>query len=78
MKLETFQYTQHVITAAMENFHVESIARGVYKDIWMPNHGDIFDIRIEEQNIHDRYIVAIVIDTDVVGHCAELDKIGDK
>ena len=54
----------------MENFRVESVARGyhVYKTIWMPNQGDIFNTRIKERNIHDRYAVAIVVDTNIVGH----------
>ena len=34
----------------------------------MPNHGDIFDVKIEEQNSHGKRTVAIVVGTDVVDH----------
>ena len=53
-----------MIAAAMENSCVESVQRSyyVYKDIFRCPIS-----RIEEYSIHDRY-VAIVVDTDVVGH----------
>ena len=53
MKLETFSIsiTKHVVTTKMETFHVESVVRGYhpYKDIWMPNRGDTFDVKSKEQ-----------------------------
>ena len=59
-----------MVTAAIEPFLVRSVVRGyhAYKDIWMPNHGHIFHVKIEEHSSHDRYTVAITVDTDIAGH----------
>ena len=62
----------------METFLVERVVRGyhAYKDIWTPNHGDTFNTKIEQQNSHDRYAVAIVVDMNAVGNVSpEFSKI---
>ena len=60
MKLETFGISaiKQVVMEAIKTFHVESAFRGyhAYKNIWMPNSGDTFDVKIKKQNSHDRYM----------------------
>ncbi len=49
---------------------VKSVVRGyhVYMAEWDPSIGDHFDLEIEENNRHDRFAVAIIVDESIVGH----------
>ncbi len=55
---------------ADSSLRVESVIRGyhVYKDDWNPEIGDIFDVEIEETNIHDRFSCAVIVNSQTVGH----------
>ena len=54
----------------MAVLRVESVVRGYhrYKDVWLPQIGDSFDLTIEEDNRHDRYAVATMVNEEIVGH----------
>ena len=54
----------------MATVEVETVIRGyhVYKDIWTSTLGEILSCRREEDNYHDRFAVAVVKGSDVVGH----------
>ena len=49
---------------------VETVIRGhhVYKEIWTPTLGEILSCRRETDNFHDRFAVAVMKGTDLVGH----------
>ena len=53
----------------MAVLRVESVVRGYhrYKDVWLPQIGDSFDLTIEEDNRHDRYAVATIVNKEIVG-----------
>ena len=46
----------------MAVLRVESVVRGYhrYKDAWLPQIGDSFDLTMEEDNRHDWYAVATI------------------
>ena len=39
-----------------------------YMDNWTPAIGDIFEVEIDEVNLHNRYAVAVKVDGAIVGH----------
>ena len=49
---------------------IESVVRRyhAYMDDWSPSVGDEFELEIEELNKHDRYVVAVKVNDDIVGH----------
>ena len=55
---------------ASGTLRVKSIVRGhhVYKDNWIPEVGDKFEVKIEEMNCHDRYASAVIVNGETVGH----------
>ena len=57
-------------TVAMETFQVEKCVRGhhIYKDVWSPSLGEVLQCTRELDNTKDRYAVAVVRRSTVVGH----------
>ena len=55
---------------AATRVEVETVIRGhhVYKEIWTPTLGEILSCRRETDNFHDRFAVAVMKGTDLVGH----------
>lgn len=53
-----------------EEFILDSIVRGhhVFKSIWTPHVGEVLPARVEEGNEEDRYAVAVLKGSVVVGH----------
>ena len=49
-----------VIRMANSSLCVVSNVRGyhIYKDDWNPDIGNLFDVEVEETNIHDRFVCA--------------------
>ena len=58
------------MAAERSSVRVESVVRGyhVYKAEWTPEIGDAFQVKTEEENRHDRFAVAVVVNSNVVGH----------
>ena len=57
-------------TVAMETLQVESCVLGhhIYKDVWSPSLGEVLQCTRELKNTKDRYVVAVVRRSTVVGH----------
>ena len=57
-------------TAAHGSMEVESVVRGhhVYKSVWTPVSGEELAVTPEVKNSHDRYVVAVLKNGEVVGH----------
>ena len=55
---------------AHSSFVKESVVRGhhVYKVVWTPVIGELLPLRAEDNNEHDAHAVAVIKDSDVVGH----------
>ena len=51
-------------------FEFQSHATGhhVYKDIWAPTLGEKLSTTAEPENHHDKYVVKVLKDNEVVGH----------
>ena len=51
-------------------FEFQSHATGhhVYKDIWVPTLGEKLSTTAELENHHDKYVVKVLKDNEVVGH----------
>ena len=52
------------------SFRIESSVRGhhVYKDLWSPVFGDELLVQVEEHNTFDKFAVAVMKNSDVVGN----------
>ena len=52
------------------SFQLESAIGGhhIYNTVWTPCLGETLSLRIEDENQHDSFAVAIVKNDDVVGH----------
>ena len=60
------------------SFRLESVIRGhhVYKTVWTPFLGETLPLGVEGGNSHDSYAVAILKDSEIVGHApGELSRI---
>ena len=54
----------------LHDLTIDSVIRGyhVYKDIWVPVLGDVLFCEQELENEEDRFAVAVVTDSNIVGH----------
>lgn len=54
----------------MNSHTIESAVRGhhIYKEFWTPQVGQTLTTVKEEQNLHDRYAIAVIYDDRTVGH----------
>ena len=55
---------------AQADLSFDSVIRGhhVYKRVWEPFIGETLQVSREEDNIHDRWAVSVVLNGNIVGH----------
>ena len=71
MLLENIDQEIEMILIKQKQYDLDSFVRGyhAYMDIWTPKVGDEnFCLKSENENQHDKFAVAILLEEQIVGH----------